>query len=192
MAIPPKVFTFAAVLIKSTEREQKVPSFTLQQLDSFFIEEKIHELLAAKFQEETFQDCFLVEFNLHTGNKLEVFVDSDSGVTLEKCRRISRYLESYIDEEGWLGEKYTLEVSSPGLGRPLKLKRQYLKNIGRKVEVTLTDGEVKTGILKSADESVITLQEVMVRKEGKKKKKEVVLTEIPFDSIKKTMIVISF
>jgi ribosome maturation factor RimP len=161
-------------------------------LDAFFIEEKIHELLAAKFQEETFQDCFLVEFNLHTGNKLEVFMDSDSGLTLEKCQRISRYLESHIDEEGWLGEKYTLEVSSPGLSRPLKLKRQYLKNIGRKVEVTFNNGEVKTGLLKAADESAFTLEETVVKKEGKKKKKEVVLTEIPYDSIKKTMIIISF
>jgi len=161
-------------------------------LDSFFIEEKIHELLAAKFQEETFQDCFLVEFNLHNGNKLEVFIDSDSGLTLDKCQRISRYLEAHIDEEGWLGEKYVLEVSSPGLGRPLKLKRQYLKNIGRKVEVTLTNAEVKTGVLKAADESAITLEEIVVITVGKKKKKETVQTEIPFDNIKKTMIIISF
>ncbi len=119
-------------------------------------------------------------------------MDSDSGLTLEKCQRISRYLESHIDEEGWLGEKYTLEVSSPGLSRPLKLKRQYLKNIGRKVEVTFNNGEVKTGLLKAADESAFTLEETVVKKEGKKKKKEVVLTEIPYDSIKKTMIIISF
>lgn len=191
MAVPVKVFTFAAVLKKPSEREQKVPSFTLKDLDAFFIEEKIYGLLAEKFQEETFQDCFLVEFN-HSGNKLEVFIDSDTGLTLEKCQRISRYLESHIDEEGWLGEQYVLEVSSPGLSRPLKLTRQYLKNVGRKVEVTFNNGEIRTGLLKAANESGITLEEIVVKKTGKKKKKEVVLTEIPFDDIKKTMLIISF
>lgn len=161
-------------------------------MDTFFLEEKIHELLAAKFQEEAFQDCFLVEFNLHGTNKLEVFLDCDSGLTFEKCRQISRYLESYIDQEGWLGEKYILEVSSPGLTRPLKLKRQYHKNIGRKVEVTLNDGSTKTGILKAAGDTAITVEETVTTKEGKKKKQTAVQTELPFEQIKKTKIVISF
>ncbi len=161
-------------------------------MDAFFIEEKIHGLLAAKFQEEAFQDCFLVEFNLLSGNKLEVFVDSDSGLTLDKCQRISRYLEHHLDEGGWLGEKYVLEVSSPGLGRPLKLIRQYFKNVGRAVDVTLLEGDVKTGVLSAVNESAITLEETVTVKEGNKKKKTTVKTDVPFDQIKKTMIVIRF
>jgi ribosome maturation factor RimP len=161
-------------------------------LDVFFIEEKIHELLAAKFQEETFQDCFLVEFHLHRGNKLEIFVDCDSGLTLDKCQQISRYLESFLDQEGWLGDNYTLEVSSPGLNRPLKLLRQYRKNIGRKLEVTLKDGPVKTGLLKSVSDSAIVLEETIVTKEGKKKKTTTAQTELSFDQVKKAMVVISF
>lgn len=162
-------------------------------MDTFFIEEKIHELLAAKFQEENFQDCFLVEFHLLPGNKLEVFIDCDSGLTLEKCQRISRYLESHMDEGGWLGENYALEVSSPGLTRPLKLQRQYVKNVGRKVEVTLKDGSpVREGILKAAGETSFTIEELIVTKEGKKKKKTEVQTELPYEQVKKTMIVISF
>jgi len=161
-------------------------------LNAFFLEEKINELLAAKFQEDAFQDCFLVELNLHGTNKLEVFLDCDSGLTFDKCRQISRHLESYIDEEGWFGEKYTLEVSSPGLTRPLKLNRQYRKNIGRKVEVTLIDGTIKTGTLKAAGETDITIEETVITKEGKKKKTVEVQTELPFEEIKKTKIVISF
>jgi ribosome maturation factor RimP len=176
----------------STTEGTKVPSFTLQNLNAFFLEEKIYELLAAKFQEEAFQDCFLVEFNLNGPHKLEVFIDCDSGLTFDKCRQISRYLESYIDQEGWLGEKYTLEVSSPGLTRPLKLERQYRKNIGRKVEVTLNDGSTKTGTLKAAGDTAITIEEEVTTKERKKKKTTVVQTELPFEQIKKTMIVISF
>ncbi|MEK7255071.1 MAG: ribosome assembly cofactor RimP [Bacteroidota bacterium] len=160
--------------------------------DAFFIEEKIHALLAAKFQEADFQDCFLVEFHLHRGNKLDVFIDCDSGLTLDKCRQISRHLEAALDQEGWLGEDYTLEVSSPGLSRPLKLLRQYQKNAGRKVEVTLQDGAVKTGILKSASDDGILLEETLVTKTGKKKTTTVVQTELPFKDIKKTMVVISF
>lgn len=161
-------------------------------MNAFFLEEKINELLAAKFQEDAFQDCFLVELNLHGTNKLEVFLDCDSGLTFDKCRQISRHLESYIDEEGWFGEKYTLEVSSPGLTRPLKLNRQYRKNIGRKVEVTLIDGTIKTGTLKAAGETDITIEETVITKEGKKKKTVEVQTELPFEEIKKTKIVISF
>lgn len=161
-------------------------------VDAFFVEEKLHELLSTKFAEEGFQDCFLVDFHLSAANKLEVFVDADSGLTLEKCQKISRYLEHHFDEAGWLGESYVLEVSSPGLGRPLKLQRQYVKNIGRKVEVTMQDGSVKTGPLVAASETTFTITETVTVLEGKKKKKTEVQTEIPFDAIKKTMIVISF
>ena len=89
------------------------------------IEDRIVELLGAKFEEEEFRDCFLVETKFHGNNKLEVFIDCDNGLTFEKCQKISRYLESFIDEKQWLGEKYVLDVSSPGIGRPLILKRQY-------------------------------------------------------------------
>lgn len=161
-------------------------------MDAFFIEEKIRELLTAKFQEETFKDCFLVEFNLLRGNKLEVFVDCDSGLTLSKCQQLSRYLEAHIEEQGWLDENYVLEVSSPGIGHPLKFKRQYTKNIGRDLEITLSDGTVKTGILKSVAELSVTLEEKIILTQGKKKKKTVVQTELPFDHIKKAVIIIRF
>ena len=128
------------------------------------MEERIRELLDTKFQEQAFQDCFLVELHLHGGNKLEVFIDCDSGVTLEKCQQVSRFLEAHIEENQWLGEKYTLDVSSPGLSRPLKLWRQYRKNIGRTVAATLLDGEVRTGILKEVHEDYILLEEKRTEK----------------------------
>ncbi len=161
-------------------------------MDTFFIEEKINGLLATKFQEENFRDCFLVELNLLPNNKLEVFVDCDSGMTLKKCQQLSRYLESHIEEQGWLSENYVLEISSPGLSRPLKFKRQYLKNIGRDLEITLSDGNIKTGALKSVGDSSIVLEEKLVQIEGKKKKRVLVQTELPFDLIKKAVIIIRF
>ncbi len=156
------------------------------------IEQKIESLLEQKFLEEEYQDCFLIEVKHHANNKLEVFIESDSGMTFEKCRKISRYLEGFIDSEGWLGEKYILEVSSPGVGRPLKLVRQYLLNLGRKVEVTFKEGKPKIGVLIAADEKSITLEEKVRIKEGKKKRTEILQTVIPIEEITKTVVKISF
>lgn len=155
------------------------------------IEEHITDLLEAKFREAEFADCFLIEIK-HTNKKLEVFIDSDTGVTFEKCQKISRYLEQHIDEEGWLGEKYVLEVSSPGVSRPLQVQRQYRRNVGRKVEVALVDGTKKSGVMLAVDDHGITIEEKVRIQEGKKKKTEVVQTVIPFDAIRKTVVKVSF
>lgn len=156
------------------------------------LEDTIKALLATKFEEEEFADCFLIEIKLHKHNKLDIFLDSDSGITFKKCQRISRYLEAYLDEEGALGEKYVLEVSSPGLGRPLKLRRQYLKNIGRKVEVNLNEGKPMSGVLVAVEEDHIAIEYEIKYKEGKKNRKRMVQTPIPFENIKKTVVTISF
>ncbi|MEM8906616.1 MAG: ribosome maturation factor [Bacteroidota bacterium] len=153
---------------------------------------KIEALLAQKFQEEGFEDCFLVDINLSEGNKLEVFVDSDSALTFKKCQQISRYLEKPIDEQGWLGQKYTLEVSSPGLSRPLKFVRQYRKNLGRKLEVKQLEGPTQSGVLTQVEETFIVLEEKVRVKEGKKKVTKMVQHEIPFDNIQQAIVKITF
>ncbi len=153
---------------------------------------KIAALLDEKFQEEGFLDCFLVEIILNDNKKLGVFVDSDSGMTFKKCQQISRFLEKTIDEEDWFGPKYTLEVSSPGITRPLKFARQYKKNLGRKVEVKLLEGGKETGTLIKVEDESITLEEKIRVKVGKKKKTEIRQTEIRFDAIKQTIVKITF
>ncbi len=93
------------------------------------ITERITRLLEEKYStDEVFADCFTVSVEMKPGQKLYVFADSDSGMTFEKCQKLSRYLESHIDSNGWLGEKYLLEVSSPGIGRPFQFLRQYNNN----------------------------------------------------------------
>ncbi len=155
------------------------------------IKEQIIELLNEKFQEEDFDDCFVVEVN-HNNSKLEAFVDSDSSMTFKKCQRLSRYLEHHIEENKWMGEKYTLEVSSPGIGRPLQFKRQYPKNIGRKMEVKTSEGQKFTGTLVRLDDDAIFLEEKTRVKEGKKKVSKVLTHEINFDNIEKAVVKISF
>lgn len=157
------------------------------------IEGRITTLLEQKFQEEEWQDCFIVEVKHHTVNqKLDIFIDSDTGITFSKCRQISRYLEEYLDTHLWLGEKYTLEVSSPGVSRPLILPRQYKKNIGRKLEVKLKEGSKQEGTLAQVQQDAITLEAKVRIKEGKKKKTVLQSTRIPFEDIAQTKVKISF
>jgi ribosome maturation factor RimP len=155
--------------------------------------EKIAQLLEEKYaDDEAFADCFTVEIELKPGQKLYVFADSDSGMNFEKCQKISRYLESHLDANGWLGDKYLLEVSSPGIGRPLKFLRQYHTNIGRTVEVTLKNKSRQTGLLKSADETQIILVQKIKVQEGNKKKEVEKELAIPFEQIEKTCVKLLF
>ena len=131
------------------------------------------------------KDVFLVGVtvaNSGGGLKVQVFVDGDNGIGINVCSRLSRKISAALDEEDLIKGKLVLEVSSPGLDQPLKLIRQYRKNIGRKLKVTLKDGKVKKGTLLSVGESGITVKEEI--KEGKKKKRYSELV-IPFDDINK-------
>lgn len=156
------------------------------------MEERINDLLSALFSTDEYSDCFLVEVK-QSGKKLEVFVDSDDKVDFEKCREISRYLEKeYLDVEQPMGESYTLDVGSPGVGRPLRFYRQYPKNVGRNLEVTTTEGESYTGKLIRVAPNEVTLEAKVRRKEGKRTKTTVEEIAIAFDAIKKSIVKISF
>lgn len=157
------------------------------------VTERITRLLEEKFTtDEAFADCFIVEINLKGGQHLDVFADSDSGMTFAKCQALSRHLEKHLDENGWLGEKYVLEVSSPGVDRPLKFPRQYRKNAGRTLAVTLTDKTQKTGLLKSADDNGIVLETTHIERENNKKKEVKTETPIAYDQIEKAVVQLAF
>jgi ribosome maturation factor RimP len=136
-------------------------------------------------------EYFIVDVNVRPGNKIEVFVDSESGVTIEGCTDIHRHIEKQFDREI---EDFELQVSSPGVGQPLKVLRQYFKNVGRNVQVKTKDGEKVEGLLKAADENHMTL-EVKVKEEipGKKGKKWVEKElNISYPDVIETKVVISF
>ena len=156
--------------------------------------ERINQLLEEKYStDEAFNDCFTVELELKPNQRLYVFADSDSGFSFEKCQKLSRYLESHLDTNGWLGEKYLLEVSSPGIERPLKFPRQYKNNIGRTLAVTLLDKTTQhTGAIQAADEEKVVLVHTVIERDGKKKKEVVVETPIPYDQIEKALIKLGF
>jgi ribosome maturation factor RimP len=132
---------------------------------------------------------FLVDVAIKPTNNIKVFLDADTGVVIEKCVAFNRQLYKQIEEsELFPAGDFSLEVSSPGLEEPLKLHRQYIKNVGRLVEVTQVEGPELTGILKEVGEKQVTLEE----EKGKNKKKEIVEHIIPFDNIKTTKIQIVF
>ncbi|MBK9729514.1 MAG: ribosome maturation factor RimP [Saprospiraceae bacterium] len=151
--------------------------------------EEIQNLLAKKFEEEGFQDCFLVSIEQNKKN-IQVFLDADSGINFEKCQKISRYLEAIFDEKAWFGEEYVLEVSSPGISRPLVFPRQFRKNIGRELQVKLPDGTEFSGNILDANDQIVTISREEIRKEGKKKIRETIETQLPYNTIKEAKIVI--
>lgn len=157
------------------------------------VTEKIAQLLEEKYTtDEAFADCFTVEIELKPGQKLYVFADSDTGMSFEKCQKLSRYLEAHLDANGWLGEAYLLEVSSPGISRPLKFPRQYKRNIGRTMAVTTTDKVQQEGILQSADDQQIVLSRTVIERIEKKKVEQTFETILPYENIEKAIVKLAF
>lgn len=145
--------------------------------------EKI-KLLLAQLLEGT--DMFIVNVKIKPTNNVKVYLDADEGLSISKSAAVNRKLYALIEEEGLFPEgDFSLEVSSPGVDEPLVSDRQYKKNVGRTVLVTLKDGTEKLGVMKSLNEEGITL-------EIKLKKKEVLEMEIPFSKIEKIVVQITF
>jgi len=133
--------------------------------------------------------CFLVDLWIKPTNNIRVALDADGGLPIEKCVSLNRKLYKQIEEAALYPEgDFSLEVSSPGLDEPLKMHRQYVKNINRSVEVLQLDGKITEGVLTAVLEDGIELAETI----GKNKKKEVVQHTIPFSNIKSTKIQIKF
>src|SRR4051812_32644635 len=109
-------------------------------------------------------DLFLVEVSVLLNNKIQIFADGKVNITIDQCAAISRYIENYLETNGLVGEKYTLEVSSPGLDQPLKIKQQFDKQKGKMVDVVLKNGNKITGTLEDFDEEKIAVVELIKQK----------------------------
>jgi ribosome maturation factor RimP len=134
-------------------------------------------------------DVFLVEIRIKPTNNIKVFVDGDQGVSIDKLVQYNRRLYRQLEEENlYPNGDFSLEVSSPGLDEPLKLHRQYLKNIGRFVEVITKEDVKKEGKLVEVTETGIVVEEIT----GKGKKLEMVQHPLSFSEIKSTRIQIKF
>ena len=133
----------------------------------------------------------MVDFNVSTDNAIKIILDSDKDINLEDCINISREIEGLLDREV---VDFSLEVSSAGVGNPLKFPRQYFKNIGRKLEVILCNGAMLSGQLIKVEDRLIELQ--WKQREPKPiGKGKVTVTKnkiITFDEINQSKVIIKF
>lgn len=133
-------------------------------------------------------DKFLVDLHISGDNRINVSIDGDNGITIDDCIELSRFIESNLDRDE---EDFELNVASAGLDSPLKLKRQYVKNIGRSINVTTIDGEKTEGKLLEVSEDQIVV-EPDNRSKKKKEQAEEENVAVPFDQIKVAKIVVKF
>ena len=136
--------------------------------------ETITELIEELIQET---DIFLVEVAVKAGSVIRIQVDRPDGISIDECVQLSRYLNGKLDRDV---EDFSLEVSSPGLGSPFKVKQQFEKNLGRPIDVLFSDGSRMHSKLKSVSDEGIILEV----KEGDK--------DIKFEEIKTAKAIISF
>lgn len=147
---------------------ERIPTFALQESEEgplgapFFmisIRDSLEECVRKQLELPEFQHCFFIDLVYQEGSgKIEVYLDADSGIDMLTCSRFSRSLESQLDTQSWTPSNYTLEVSSPGLSRPLYLPRQYAKHCGHPCVVHTKAGMILQGKLVACEPDSITLQ----------------------------------
>ena len=152
---------------------------------------------------EVMPEAFIVSLHLARGPQsvLNVKVDTDAGITMNECATLSRKIGHALEDRDDFDFPYTLEVSSPGVGTPLVMHRQYAKNVGRHLQVRLSSGETHTGLLQNVtDESLILELLPNKKRKGKKKAKnnqsveneEDPVQTIPLDRVEEAKVVIIF
>ena len=124
----------------------------------------------------------------HKGpKKVLIIIDSDKGVTIDDCANLSREISKAFDDLQLFDDSYMLEVSTPGLDQPLRLARQYYKNIGRRIKVVTHQQAVEGKLVEVGEEKIKLEQEI-----GAGKHKETKIIELPFLEIDKTFVLVSF
>jgi ribosome maturation factor RimP len=113
-------------------------------------ETKIRDLVNEALEQK--DSLYLVDLSISSNNKIQIVVDGDQGVSLNECIRISRSVDDGLDREE---EDFSLEVSTPDIAHPLKLKRQYKKNINRILKVTTSTEEFEGTLTEVNDINIV-------------------------------------
>ena len=153
--------------------------------------ERVRELVLERINELN-NGLFIVDISISAKNDISVELDKhDGGVSVQDCVSVSRNVEHNLDREE---QDFSLNVSSAGLDKGLRVFDQYKKNVGRELKLKLMDGTSIEGELMLAEEDGITIQtKRKVQVEGKKKKELMIEDfKIPMEQIKEAKIVISF
>lgn len=137
------------------------------------------------------EGLFPVDVSVSSSDSIKVVVDSFDGLTLDDCVKVSRYLEHQLDRDK---EDFELEVSSPGLTEPFKVREQYYKNRGREIIIRTIDGEEITGLLKEAESDYILVEQKTRKKLEGHKKKQLIIKEnkLEYEDIKSAKVIVTF
>ncbi|TBX70959.1 ribosome assembly cofactor RimP [Flavobacterium silvisoli] len=133
---------------------------------------------------------FLVDLSISDSYKITVTLDGDAGVNLQDCIDISRFIENNLDREE---QDYSLEVASAGVSTPLKLIRQYKKNIGRTLRVKTAVETIEATLESASDDGIVLFWTTREPKKiGKGKETVEHRREIPYSEIKEAIVIIIF
>jgi ribosome maturation factor RimP len=165
-------------------REEMLPSF----YNNMVFKEKVFSLLEEGLQEKP--SIFLIDLTITDSYKIIITLDGDKGVQLQDCIDISRIIENNLDREE---QDFSLEVASVGVGSPLKIVRQYIKNIGRKLIVKLATETIEAELVEVTDNFItLSWQAREPKKIGKGKETVQKRQEIPFSEIKEAVVTVTF
>jgi len=161
-----------------------VPSF----YKNMTFKEKVSELINAGLEEKP--DVFLIDLTITDALKIIVTLDGDNGVTLQDCIDINRAIENNLDREE---VDFSLEVASGGVSAPLKLVRQYKKNIGRTLQVKTASDTITAELVDANDDFITLTWTAREPKEiGKGKVTVEKRLELPYADIKEAIVTITF
>lgn len=153
------------------------------------LEEKISKVVEEFLKED--EDLFLISVLIkgkEPKQKVLVIIDGDQGVNIDQCASLSRSLSHFLDENELISSAYQLEVTSAGIDSPIALPRQYRKNVGRGLKITMKDESIIEGKLLDVTEDNVLKLEVA----SEKKKQEPSLMDVALDEIMKTFVTVSF
>ena len=150
--------------------------------------EKVNELLIEGLLEKP--SVFLIDLTITDSFKIIVTLDGDNGVALQDCIDVSRAIENNLDREE---QDFSLEVASVGVGSPLKMVRQYKKNVGRTLIVKLATETIEAELVEANDNFIILSWKAREPKKIGKGKETVQKTqEIPYSEIKEAIVTVTF
>jgi ribosome maturation factor RimP len=147
--------------------------------------EEIRKIAEGKLKDSSQFIVDVIVSSKRQPQKVTVVVDGDAGISIDDCADISREVSKALDDSNVLADNYVLEVTTPGLDQPLRLHRQYRKNIGRRLRIKVAD-KIVEGKLVGVSDSGVTIEQ------GDGKKIEKSVAELKFSEIDKSIVLVSF
>lgn len=139
---------------------------------------------------ETHDHLYVIDLEVLQGNKIQLTIDGDRDVSIQDCINLSRAIEHNLDREE---EDFSLDVASVGATSPLRMPRQYRKNLNRKLEVVTEEEEFKADLIEVTDQYIkLQWKQREPKPVGKGKRTVQKEKEILFDQIKKAKVMINF